>query len=172
MYYTLLFVIIKGNMGSFVARDPQDKFMLTSNKQAYHNYQILDTLEAGLVLSGPEVKAVKSGAINLKGSYINIKDDTEASLVKAHISSYKPAVLIQRNYNPYQNRKLLLHKKELKYLYGKSKEVGITIVPLELYLSHGLIKLKIGIARGKKKYDKREAIKKKDFERRKKELVV
>ena len=145
---------------------------ITINKLAYYDYQILDTFEAGLVLSGPEVKAVKNGGINLKGSYINIKDDRQASLVKAHISSYKPAQLVQRNYDPYQKRRLLLNRKELKILLGKSKEAGITVVPLKVYLKHGLIKLEIGIARGKKKYDKRETIKKRDFERRKRREIT
>jgi len=142
------------------------------NKLAYYDYQILDTFEAGLMLSGPEVKAVKNGGINLKGSYINIKDDRQALLVKAHISSYKPARQIQRNYDPYQERRLLLNRKELKTLFGKSKEAGITVVPLKVYLKHGLIKLEIGIARGKKKYDKRETIKKRDFERRKRREIT
>ena len=144
---------------------------ITTNKLAYHDYQILDTLEAGLVLSGPEVKSVKSGGVNLKGSYINIKSDRDALLVKAHISLYKPATIAQRNYDPYQDRKLLLTKKELKHLFGKSKESGITIIPLKIYLKHSLIKLEIGIARGKKKHDKRETIKKRDFDKRKRKLL-
>ena len=82
---------------------------ITINKQAYHNYNILDTLEAGLVLTGPEVKSVKGDGINLKGSYINVKSDRQADLIKAHISAYTPASLVQKDYNPYQNRKLLLH---------------------------------------------------------------
>ena len=144
---------------------------ITSNKLVYHNYRILDTFEDGLVLSGPEVKAVKNGGINLKGSYIDIKTDTEAFLVKAHIGKYEPASLAQREYDPYQGRKLLLTRKELKYLFGKVKEAGIAIVPLKVYLKHGLIKLEIGIARGKKKHDKREAIKKRDFDKRKRKLL-
>ena len=144
---------------------------LGSNKQAYHDYQILDTLEAGLVLSGPEVKSVKNGRINLKGAYINIPNENQAVLVKAHIAAYKPAVTAQRDYNPHQDKKLLLNKKELRHLLGKSREAGMTIVPLEVYLKHGLIKLEIGVARGKKKYDKREAIKKKEFERRKRQMI-
>ena len=144
---------------------------ICSNKQAYHDYTILDTFEAGLVLSGPEVKSVKSGAINLKGSYINVKDDRQAYLIKAHIGAYQPAVIAQRNYDPYQDKKLLLNRKELKYLFGKSKQAGITIVPLKVYLKHRLIKLEIGVARGKKKHDKRETIKKKDFDRRKRNLL-
>ncbi len=145
--------------------------MLATNKQAYHNYKILDTFEAGLVLSGPEVKSVKRGSINLKGAYIEVLTDTEAYLIKAHISAYKPAALAQINYNPYRQRKLLLRHKEIKYIFGKAKQASITIVPLEVYLSHGLVKLKIGVGQGKKKYDKREDIKKRDFERRKRQAM-
>jgi SsrA-binding protein len=145
---------------------------ITTNKLAYHDYHVLDTFEAGLVLAGPEVKAVKAGGINLKGSYISINSDREAVLVKAHISAYSPAHLVQRDYDPYRERKLLLNKKELKALFGKSKESGITIVPLKIYLSHGLVKLEIGVARGKKKHDKRDDIKKRDFNRRKRQLTA
>lgn len=144
---------------------------LHTNKLAYYDYQILDTLEAGLALSGPEVKSVKGGGINLKGSYINVKSDREAFLVKAHIRAYRPAATVQREYDPGQDRRLLLNRKELKTLFGKSRESGMTIVPLKIYLKHGLIKLEVGIARGKKKHDKREAIKKRDFDRRKKQLI-
>lgn len=145
--------------------------MITNNKKAYFDYHVLEELEAGLVLSGPEVKSIKAGEINLKGSYINTKSDREAYLVNAYVAPYKPAGSQQVNYDPYQPRKLLLHKKEIKYLYGKAKEPGITIVPLEVYLSHGLIKLKIGVVRGKKKYDKRETIKQREFNRRKRQAL-
>ena len=144
---------------------------IAENKKAHFDYHILETLEAGLVLSGPEVKAVKKGEINLKGAYVSLAGTTSAFLVKAYIAPYKPASTYQRDYDPYQNRQLLLKKKELKYLFGKSQEPGITIIPLAIYKKGGLIKLSIGIARGKKKFDKRESIKKRDFERRKKSLV-
>ena len=144
---------------------------IAENKKAHFDYHILETLEAGLVLSGPEVKAVKKGEINLKGAYVSLAGTTSAFLVKAYIAPYKPASIYQRAYDPYQNRQLLLKKKELKYLFGKSQEPGITIIPLAIYKKGGLIKLSIGIARGKKKFDKRESIKKRDFERRKKSLV-
>ncbi len=139
---------------------------LAKNKKAYFDYHILAEFEAGLVLSGPEVKSIKAGEINLKGSYIDVKSDTEAYLINAYVAPYKPARSQQLNYDPYQPRKLLLHRKEIKYLYGKAKEPGLTVVPLEVYLSHGLIKLKIAVVRGKKKYDKREAIKQREFKRR------
>jgi SsrA-binding protein len=137
-----------------------------TNKQAYFNYQILETLEAGLKLSGPEVKSVKAGQVKLQGAYVTIQNE-EAYLVGAHIAAYKPAVVSQRNYDPDARRKLLLHKKEIRSLIGREQERGISIVPLKVYTSHGYVKLSIGIGRGKKKYDKRETIKKREFERRK-----
>jgi len=134
---------------------------IAENKKAYFNYQIMETIEAGLVLSGPEVKSVKRGDINLKGAYVNLQGTVAAFLVKAHIAPY----------NPYQDRQLLLRKKELKQIFGRSKEPGVTIIPLKVYRRGGLIKLAIGIARGKKQFDKRETIKKREFERRKQRLV-
>ncbi len=145
--------------------------MIAKNKKAYFDYHLLEEFEAGLVLSGPEVKAIKLGEINLKGSYIDVKSTSEAYLINAYVAPYKPARIHQLNYDPYQPRKLLLHKKEISYLYGKAKEPGLTIVPLEVYLSHGLIKLKIAVARGKKKYDKRESIKQKEFRRRQRQAL-
>ncbi|MFH1890668.1 MAG: SsrA-binding protein SmpB [Candidatus Kuenenbacteria bacterium] len=145
--------------------------MIVKNKQAYFNYSILETLEAGLVLSGAEVKSVKKNQVNLKGAYINIPNESQAFLINAHISPYKPASLTQYNYAPTRKRNLLLHKKQLKSLLGKSKQAGISIIPLKIYTKNRLIKLEIGIAQGKKKYDKRESIKKKDFDRRKRKLI-
>ncbi|NMC51273.1 SsrA-binding protein SmpB [Candidatus Kuenenbacteria bacterium] len=144
---------------------------IADNKKAYFDYEILETLEAGLALSGPEAKSIKKGQINLKGSYVGLDGTSSAFLIKAHVAPYKPAAIYQKDYDPYQNRSLLLHKKQLKYLFGKSREPGITIVPLKVYLKGGLIKLEIGVGRGKKKFDKRESIKKKEFERRKQRLI-
>ena len=110
--------------------------ILTENKKALHDYHILETLEAGLVLSGAEVKSVKKGQVNPRGSYINIISQSEAQLIGAHISPYKPASTHQRHYKPSQDRQLLLHKKQLKYLYGKSKEKGLTIIPTKIYLKN------------------------------------
>lgn len=145
--------------------------LITKNRSAYHNYTILDTYEAGIILSGPEVKSIKKGQIDLKGSYVSVDNNGEAWLVNSYIAAYKPAQTIQRNYNPNQNRKLLLKKKELRLFTGKQKEKGITIIPLSVYLKNHLIKLEIGVAKGKKKYDKREEIKKRDFERRKRNII-
>jgi SsrA-binding protein len=121
---------------------------------------MLDTIEAGIVLSGSEVKSVKEGKIQLKGSYVSIQDN-EAWLVNAHISPYKPGV----SFDPEQPRKLLLKKKEINYLIGKSKEKGLTLIPTEVYLKKNLVKVSVTVARGKKEFDKREIKKKRELER-------
>lgn len=144
---------------------------IANNKQAYHNYEISETIVAGLVLNGPEVKSVKKGQIDLKGAYVEVDANGEAWLTNAYIAFYKPARLAQKNYNPNAPRKLLLTKKEIRFLIGKQKEKGFSVVPLEIYLKNNFIKIKIGIGRGKKKFDKRESIKKREFERRRQKLV-
>ena len=136
--------------------------LLIKNKKAYFDYKILENLEAGIVLTGAEVKSIKQSQINLKGAYVAITGN-EANLLNAHIAPYKFAN--QNSYNPTRSRKLLLHKKEIDYLIGKSREKGITILPLSAYTKKGLIKLEVGIGQGKKKYDKRETIKKREGER-------
>ena len=144
---------------------------LSNNKKAYYDFEILDKIEAGLVLTGPEVKSAKAGQIDLKGSYVSLTSEGEAYLTKAHIAHYRPAATYQRDYDPDQNRKLLLKKRDLERLIGKSVEAGTTIIPLRAYIKNGYIKVEIAVARGKKKHDKRESIKKRDFERRKKQLL-
>lgn len=140
------------------------------NKKAYFDYEILETFEAGAVLSGQEVKSVKNNQISLKGAYVVLKD-SEAYLLNAHISPYKKAGIL-RDYNPTRSRKLLLHKKQLKYLIGKSQEKGLTIIPLKVYTKgRGIVKIEIGIGKGKKKYEKRELIKKRDTEREMREKM-
>ena len=134
---------------------------LASNKRAKFDFDITDTYDAGLVLTGAEVKALKSGNASLTGSYVKISP-TGASLINAHIGAYKYAV--QDGYEPTKSRKLLLNKKEINTLIGKDK--GATIIPLEIYVGHrNLVKLKIGVGRGRKKEDKREYIKKRDTRR-------
>lgn len=135
---------------------------LSKNKKAFFDYNILEKIEAGMVLNGPEVKSVKNGQINLKGSYI-IFHNNEAFLFNAHIAFYQKSSL--KNYDPRRERKLLLHKKEITYLINKSQEKGLTVLPLRVYLKNGKIKLEIGIAQGRKKYDKRELIKKREIRR-------
>lgn len=144
---------------------------LANNKTAYHNYEISDTFVAGMVLSGPEVKAAKAGQIDLKGAYAAINDQGEAWLYNCYIAAYKPARVLQKDYDPNQPRKLLLTKKEISFLIGRQKEKGISLVPVEIFLAHNLIKIKVGLGRGKKNFDKREAIKKRDFERRKQKII-
>ena len=137
--------------------------VLAKNKEAYFNYVIEKELDAGIVLVGHEVKSVKAGDVSLKGAHVIIRRD-EAYLINAHISPYKFAGEVP-GYDPTRERKLLLKRKEISGLIGKSKEQGMAVVPLELLAAHGLVKVKLGIGRGKKKYDKRESIKKRDTER-------
>ncbi len=136
--------------------------IISKNKKAYFDYEILEKLEAGIILSGHEVKSTKTGHINLKGSYVTISNN-EAHLLNSHIAPYRFADL--KDYNPTRTRKLLLHRKEINHLIGKSQTKGISLVPLRVYIKNNFIKIEIGIARGKKKYDKREDIKKKEAKR-------
>lgn len=132
---------------------------LAKNKKAYFNYEILETYEAGIVLEGHEVKSIKLGHISLDGSYVTIKDN-EAYLLNAHVSPYQ-AKNTPANYDPARSRKLLLKHSEIAALIGKSKTQGLTTLPLSVYTARGKIKVEIGVARGKKKYEKRELLKKK-----------
>lgn len=136
---------------------------LATNDRARYDYELLDTLEAGLVLSGQEVKSAKTGHFKLKGAHVAFHDG-EAMLVGAHIAKYPKAGPLP-DYDPERSRKLLLHKKELSRLRGKREEEGLTIVPIRAYMKAGRIKLEIAIARGKKQYEKRETIKKRDLDR-------
>jgi len=135
-----------------------------TNPKAHFDYQIIETFEAGLSLAGQEVKSIKNGKVSLKGAYVKILNG-EAWLLGAIVSPYQ-ANNVPPDYDQQRNRKLLLKKSELQYLQTKSQEQGLTLVPIKVYSKKNLIKLEIGLARGKKKYDKREAIKKKEFERR------
>lgn len=127
-----------------------------NNDKARFDYEILETLEAGLVLKGYEVKAIKSGKASIRGAYVKILAD-EAWLLGATVSPYQSGN-VPPEYDQQRNRKLLLRRSELKYLIGKSQEKGLTLVPLKLYNKSGLVKLEIGIGRGKKKHDKRAKI--------------
>src|SRR3989338_6349667 len=136
-----------------------------SNPKAGFDYEILETVEAGLVLEGHEVKAIKTGKASIKGSYVKILEDAPY-LIGATISPYQPANT-PSDYDPQRSRKLLLSKKEISTLIGTSQAHGLTLVPLKIYDKRGRLKLLIGVAKGKKKYDKREAIKRKDVQRAK-----
>ena len=150
---------------------------ITTNKKIGYNYEILEKWEAGLRLTGNEVKAVKHGLIDLKGSYIEIDVSPksklpEAWLIGTQIAKYSKAGYSQKDYNPKRRRKLLLNRREINTLVGKTKQKGLTLLPLSVYTtSHRLIKITIVLAKGKKKVDKRESIKKRDFERRKNKLL-
>ncbi len=137
--------------------------IICQNKKARHEYHIQDTLEAGIVLLGPEVKSIREGRINIKDGYVEIKDG-EAWLQNVHISPYPYATNTARP-DPLRPRKLLLHKRQIKRLAGKVKERGFTLIPLRVYLSRGKVKVEIALAKGKKIYDKREALKRKTLER-------
>lgn len=139
--------------------------IIKKNKEGLFNYETLETYQAGIVLSGPEVKSVKGNQISLKGSYVSLDKNGEAWLANAHISPYKPAHGVQTKYDPTQKRKLLLRRKELDALIGKSKQKGLTIIPVCVYTVRSLIKLDIAIARGKTNIDKRESIKKREVDR-------
>ena len=133
-----------------------------NNRKAKYDYEILDTIEAGIALTGTEIKSIKNGSANLKDSYAIIKNG-EAFLLNMHISHYEQGNIF--NHNETRTRKLLLHKKEILKLNDKIQMLGYTLVPIKLYFKKGFAKILIGIAKGKKNYDKREAIKKKDIQR-------
>ena len=136
--------------------------MIANNKKAYHDYFILDTYEAGISLAGTEVKSLRMGKCSIKESFIRI-DKGEVFIYGMHISPYEKGNIF--NKDPLRERKLLLHKAEINKLFGKIKEKGVAIVPLKVYFKGSLVKVEIGLARGKKLYDKRADIAKKDQRR-------
>ncbi len=137
--------------------------ILAENKKAYYNYEILEKFEAGVSLIGQEVKSLKTRGVNLAGSYVVIKNE-EVFWIGAKIPPYQPKNA-PSDYEPERSRKLLLQKEEIKRLIGKSKEKRLTLIPLKAYTKNGKIKLEFGIAKGKRKVDKRELIKKREIER-------
>lgn len=140
--------------------------VLAQNKQAFAEYEVLDAFEAGIQLTGPEVKSAKNGQIKLLGAFASLNPgNTTLRLTGAHISPYKPAAGVQTSYDPTRSRTLLLNKKEIASLIGKLKEKRLTLIPLSVYSKSGIVKVELGLVRGKKKYEKREKIKKRDIER-------
>jgi SsrA-binding protein len=133
--------------------------IISENRKARFDYEILETFEAGLVLTGSEVKSLRDKAVQLKDSYISFRGD-EAFLQNAHISEYKNSSL--NNHAPERLRKLLLNRRELEKIYGALREKGLSCVPLKIYFKNGRAKLEIALAKGRKAHDKREAIKKRD----------
>ena len=141
---------------------PKPDNLLAQNKKARHDYNIPETYEAGIALTGTEIKSVRAGKTTLRDGFIRITNN-EAWLVNVHISPYKEGN--QFNVDPLRSRKLLLHKKEIAKLLAALTQQGKTAVPLRMYLKHGYAKVLIGVAEGKKLYDKREALKQKDQKR-------
>ncbi|WEV41253.1 SsrA-binding protein SmpB [Lactobacillus sp. ESL0681] len=140
----------------------KDQNLVAQNKKAHHDYFIKDTFEAGISLTGTEIKSVRARRINLRDGYVQIVNGS-AFLENVHISEYKQGN--RYNHEPVRSRRLLLHKKEIVRLAKQQAERGVTIVPLKVYLKHGFAKVLIGVGQGKKQYDKRETIKKRDQER-------
>lgn len=138
------------------------KKTLCLNKKARHSYDILETVEAGISLGGPEVKSLRNGGGNIKDSYALIKN-AEVYINNFHISPYLQANIF--NYEPRRQRKLLLHKREILRLSGKVKEKGLTLIPLSIYLKGNIIKIELGLAKGKHVHNKKEAIKERDVKR-------
>ncbi len=136
--------------------------LIATNKQAFHDYTILDTYEVGIVLQGPEVKSIRNGSINLKSSYISVQGG-ELWLINAHIGHYASSP--KKAIDPTRSRKLLLQKREMKHIIGKLSIAGLTVVPLKVYTARNRIKLEIGIGRGRKTYEKRELLKKRSIDR-------
>jgi SsrA-binding protein len=132
---------------------------VASNPKARHDYEILETLEAGIVLTGSEVKSLRGGAASLRESFAIIRDG-EPLLIGMHIAPYAQAGYA--GHDPTRTRKLLLHKGEIQRLVGKTAERGLTLVPLRVYFAHGLAKVEVGLARGKRTYDRRESLKERE----------
>ncbi len=136
--------------------------VITVNRQAYHDYTVERTLEVGIALMGTEIKSIRDGKVNLRGSYAMIRKN-EIWLENAHIAIYEQGN--RYNHEPMRNRKLLLHRREISQLAGKVATKGLTLVPLKLYLKGGKAKIELGLCRGKKLYDKRDAIAERDVKR-------
>src|SRR5512135_3268103 len=137
----------------------QAQTTLADNRKAHHDFHLLETFEAGLVLLGTEVKAIREGRVNLRDSYARVEDG-EVFVLNVHISPYS-----HRGYadhEPLRRRKLLLHRQEIRKLVGKTTERGMTLVPLRMYFKNGRVKLALGLAKGKKEYDRRETIKRRE----------
>lgn len=136
--------------------------VLAQNRKARHDYAVLETVEAGLVLTGTEIKSLRARRVNLQDGFAQIRNN-EAWLMNVHISEYVQGN--RYNHDPLRNRKLLLHKKEIQRLGQATMDKGVTLVPLKMYLKHGFAKVLIGVAKGKREYDKRETIKRREQDR-------
>ncbi len=141
--------------------EPEEK-TVAQNRRARFEYQILETTEAGLVLKGSEVKSVRQGKVDISDCFASVKDG-EVWLHNMHVATYQNAGVF--NHNPRRTRKLLLHKREIRKLIGKIRQKGLSLIPLRIYWKHGLAKVELAIAKGKRSYDKRETIRQRDQER-------
>jgi SsrA-binding protein len=140
---------------------------IAQNRKARHNYDFLEKYETGIVLAGTEVKSLREGRVNFKDSYAALRNN-EVWLYGMHISPYSHGNIY--NHNPERDRKLLLHRNEIRRLIGKTKDTGLTLVPLQLYFKNGKVKVELALAKGKKQFDKREAIAKREAERETKRI--
>ncbi len=136
--------------------------IIATNRKARHDYFIEDTYEAGIVLTGSEIKSIRAGQVNLRDSYATIRDG-EMWLVNSHISPYQQAN--RQNHEPRRERKLLMHRREINRLVGKLQEKGLTLIPLKIYLKNSRAKVELGLARGKRLYDKRQTMRARDDRR-------
>ncbi len=136
--------------------------VVARNKKAYHDFFIEEKYEAGIELMGTEVKSIRNSRVNLREGYIKVENG-EVLLYNVHVSTYEQGN--RYNHDPLRTRKLLMHRREINRLFGKVKEKGYTLVPLQMYIKKGLIKVEVGLARGKKKHDKREVIAEKTAQR-------
>lgn len=141
---------------------PDESRVVTVNRQAYHDYFVDETFEAGIALTGTEVKSIRGGKVNLRGAYARVKDG-EVWLEGAHIAVYEQGTYM--NHDPMRPRKLLLHRREIDRLLGRIQAKGLTLIPLKLYFNHNHVKVELGLCRGKKLYDKRESIRERETQR-------
>lgn len=145
-----------------MAKEREEGNLIAQNRKARHDYMVIETIEAGMVLKGTEIKAIRNRRVNLKDGYVRVRDG-EAYLVNVHISPYEQGNLF--NHDPLRTRKLLMHKKQIAKLTAETKNTGITLIPLKLYIKNGFAKVLVGVAKGKKQYDKRHDLKQKDMNR-------
>ncbi|MGA1598313.1 MAG: SsrA-binding protein SmpB [bacterium] len=137
--------------------------ILVTNRRARFDYEVLQTIEAGIELRGTEVKSIREGKVNLTEGYCRVGEDLQAYLLNVHVSPYDFGN--RHNHDPLRERRLLLHRQEIRRLYGQVREQGLTLIPLKLYLKKGKVKLELGLVRGKRQHDKRETMKKRDAQR-------
>jgi SsrA-binding protein len=155
-------------MSATKEKPKSDRKVVTANRKARHEYSIEDTVEAGLVLTGTEIKSIRAGRVSLADSYARVENG-EAWLYNLHISPYEQGNRF--NVDSVRKRKLLLHRREIDRLIGKAQEKGMALIPLSLYLRHGFAKVELGTGRGKKLYDRRQAIADRDAQREKERVL-